>query len=197
MEVVKAIYQRRAVRSYTGESVERECIERLIDAAIQAPSAHNAQPWAFCATNDRALMQHIAHESRAHLLRHLPPHSSLPQLMPTLLDEECDIFYGAAAFIVVSATSDDTWAAEACGMAAQNLMLAACAEGLASCCIGLAAVARTAGEQGPARRARQPPATAADRRRPPVADADRRLLTARAGTALDGQRTHRAALRGV
>lgn len=138
MEVVKAIYQRRAVRSYTGESVERECIERLIDAAIQAPSAHNAQPWAFCATNDRALMQHIAHESRAHLLRHLPPHSSLPQLMPTLLDEECDIFYGAAAFIVVSATSEDTWAAEACGMAAQNLMLAACAEGLASCCIGLA-----------------------------------------------------------
>ncbi|WP_028079578.1 nitroreductase family protein [Solimonas soli] len=138
MDILQAIQQRRAVRAYTGEALDRECIARLVAAAVRAPSAHNAQPWAFSATIDRPLLKHIAHETRDHLLRHLPPDSPLPRLMPSLLDEQCDIFYGAPALVVISATSDEPWAREACGMAAQNLMLAACAEGLGSCCIGLA-----------------------------------------------------------
>ena len=44
MELIDAIYHRRAVREFTGEPVGRDVIEKLIDAAIQAPSAMNLQP---------------------------------------------------------------------------------------------------------------------------------------------------------
>ena len=42
MELMEAIRGRRAVRSYTEESIPLETLKRLVDAAIQAPSAVNA-----------------------------------------------------------------------------------------------------------------------------------------------------------
>jgi len=47
MELEQAIYARRAVREYTTEPVDQVMLRRLIDAAIQAPSAVNEQPWSF------------------------------------------------------------------------------------------------------------------------------------------------------
>lgn len=41
------IQTRRAVRKYTGRPVTREQIETVLNAATQAPSAHNRQPWRF------------------------------------------------------------------------------------------------------------------------------------------------------
>ena len=45
MELGQAIYARRAVREFTSEPIERATVLRLIDAAVQAPSAVNEQPW--------------------------------------------------------------------------------------------------------------------------------------------------------
>jgi nitroreductase len=47
MELLNVIRQRRAVREYTDQPVNRGMIEKLIDVAILAPSAMNLQPWAF------------------------------------------------------------------------------------------------------------------------------------------------------
>jgi hypothetical protein len=47
IEVLNAIYGRRAVRRYTSAPMDARSIEELIDAAIQAPSAMNLQPWEF------------------------------------------------------------------------------------------------------------------------------------------------------
>ena len=55
-----------------------------------------------------------------------------------LRDTGFDIFYGAPALIVISSVVDNQWAIENCALAAQNLMLAACAEGLGTCWIGFA-----------------------------------------------------------
>lgn len=138
MDVMKAIYHRRAVRRYTGQEVTRELIENLIGDAVQAPSAFNAQPWSFAATTDAALLRHIAAQVRRHLVDSAGADSQLLRLMPELLDESFDVFYGAPALVVICATEDGEWIAEECGMAAQNLMLAACVQKLGSCCIGLA-----------------------------------------------------------
>ena len=43
-EVLKAIADRRSIRSYTDEPVSDEMLKKLIDAAEQAPSAMNRQP---------------------------------------------------------------------------------------------------------------------------------------------------------
>ena len=41
MELNEAIFGRRSIRDYLPDRVPREAITRLIDAAIQAPSAMN------------------------------------------------------------------------------------------------------------------------------------------------------------
>jgi len=44
---VPAIYRRRSVRHFTGEPLAPGVLAQLLDAAIQAPSAGNMQPWEF------------------------------------------------------------------------------------------------------------------------------------------------------
>lgn len=53
MEVMDAIYGRRSVRAYTDKPLDRTLIEELLRAAVQAPSAHNTQPWSFVLIQDR------------------------------------------------------------------------------------------------------------------------------------------------
>lgn len=42
---MNAIFQRRSIRRYTGEKVADEAVQKLLRAAMAAPSAHNQQPW--------------------------------------------------------------------------------------------------------------------------------------------------------
>jgi len=53
MDLKEAIYTRRSVRDFTAEPVAEKAIRDLIDAAIQAPSAVNAQPYTFCVVRDK------------------------------------------------------------------------------------------------------------------------------------------------
>jgi hypothetical protein len=53
MDLKEAIYTRRSTRDYTAEPVSEKIIREFIDAAIQAPTAVNAQPCTFCVVHDR------------------------------------------------------------------------------------------------------------------------------------------------
>lgn len=138
MDFHDVIYTRRAVREYTTEAVDDETIRRLIDAAIQAPSAVNEQPWSFAVVRDKSVLARISRESKACLLRKPPTSTPFHPLHQMLSDPDFDIFYQAPALIVISSVSDNPWAVENCSLAAQNLMLAAHAAGLGSCWIGFA-----------------------------------------------------------
>ncbi len=60
MDVLQAIFTRRSIRRFTEQEVEQEKIENLLRAGMQAPSAHNKQPWHFVLLNDRRLLNEIA-----------------------------------------------------------------------------------------------------------------------------------------
>ncbi|MFJ8768213.1 nitroreductase [Streptomyces clavifer] len=45
MNVYEAVLSRRAVREFTDQTVPREILERVLSAAVWAPSASNLQPW--------------------------------------------------------------------------------------------------------------------------------------------------------
>jgi len=47
MNTLDAIRARRSIRRFREKSVEREKIETILEATIQAPSAKNGQPWRF------------------------------------------------------------------------------------------------------------------------------------------------------
>ena len=132
-----SIHAARSAR-YTDDPIPRPVLAQLIEAAIQAPSAVNEQPWLFTVVQDRALLAGISHESKAHMLRQ-PPTSFAPLHLRRMLEEPSfDIFYHAPALIVISSANCGPWAVKNCSLTAENLMLSACEAGLGSCWIGFA-----------------------------------------------------------
>ena len=138
MDLMTAIYSRRAVRQYKNEPLSQATLRELIDAAIQAPSAVNEQPWIFSIVRDGAVLRHISNAAKAHVLASPPEGLTQEHLHARLDDPGFEVLYHAPALIVISSASQGRWAAENCALAAQNLMLAARAAGLGTCWIGLA-----------------------------------------------------------
>ncbi|AAK79518.1 nitroreductase [Clostridium acetobutylicum] len=58
------INNRRSIRNYKGKKVEKEKIEKLLRAAMQAPSAGNQQPWEFIVLEDRENIDKLSNFSK-------------------------------------------------------------------------------------------------------------------------------------
>ena len=136
MKLQDAISGRRSVREYADEAVDEPTIRRLIAAAILAPNAVNQQPWTFTVVRDRNRLDRISREAKAHMLATMPAGIHSAHFQTVLGDPNFDIFHGAPALVVISASAPGPWIVEDCALAAENLMLAAFAEGLGTCWIG-------------------------------------------------------------
>ena len=55
-----AIFTRVSIREFTDEPVSDEQVERLMEAAMAAPSAGNQQPWEFVLTRDPHVKEELA-----------------------------------------------------------------------------------------------------------------------------------------
>ena len=55
-----AIYHRTSIRKYQDKRVEREKIEAILRAAMQAPSARNQQPWEFYVVTKRETLEALS-----------------------------------------------------------------------------------------------------------------------------------------
>jgi nitroreductase len=137
MDVMEAIYGRRATRDFTTAPVAAEILKKLVDAAIQAPSAFNAQPWHFTIIRNPALLDRISAAAKPYMLRTLDPKSAPSGIREHLSNPDFQVFYHAPAMILISGKEGE-WTAEDVGLAAENLMLAARAVGLGTCWIGFA-----------------------------------------------------------
>src|ERR1039458_6194162 len=105
MDLKEAIYTRRAAREFTAEPVDDETLRQLIDAAVQAPSAVNQQPWSFCVIRDKALLARISSEAKAHMLR-TSPVALLPHFQERLNNPNFHIFYHAPALVLISSVAE-------------------------------------------------------------------------------------------
>ena len=54
------IFNRRSVRKYTEQKIEPEKVDRMLRAAMQAPSATNQQPWEFLVIDDKETIVKLA-----------------------------------------------------------------------------------------------------------------------------------------
>jgi nitroreductase len=138
MNIIEAIYHRRAVRAFTGMQVASTTIYDLIQAAIQAPSAMNQQPWAFAVYQGQERLREYSVRAKAHYLGAVLPTFGLHGRGDTLTDPHFNIFHDAGTLLVVCARHQGLNPAEDCCLAAQNIMLAAHGAGLGTCPIGLA-----------------------------------------------------------
>lgn len=138
MDLDEAIRGRRSARAHTSQPVDEETIRRLIDAAVHAPSATNAQPWAFTVVRDQDLLGRVSDAAKAHLLAAMPAGPRSDRYRSELADPDFHIFYHVPVLIVISETADGPWVVADCALAAENLTLAAHAVGLGTCWIGFA-----------------------------------------------------------
>lgn len=59
MELFEAMHTRRSIRKYSGEPVSRADMQKILEAAMMAPSAGNAQPWQFVTVQDPDILAKI------------------------------------------------------------------------------------------------------------------------------------------
>jgi len=138
MNIIDALYHRRAVRDYVDAPVDEESLRFVIAAAIHAPNAMNRQPWSFVAVTDRTLLNRCSNAAKAHCLASLSANPHLAGYREHLASPAFNVFYNAPALIVICATEPDPMAQQDCCLAAENLMLAACERSLGTCWIGFA-----------------------------------------------------------
>ena len=142
LDAITAIYQRRAVRSYTAENIEKSAIDELIDAAVHAPTAVHREPWAFAVIQNKERLRQYSDGAKSLLLAQQEAKSFFqaaePQALAVLHDPSFNIFYDAGTLIVICARPLGNFVTADCWLAAENLMLAAAALGLGTCCIGFA-----------------------------------------------------------
>ncbi len=60
---MNSIYHRVSIRKYQDRPVEKEKIEAILRAAMQAPSATNQQPWEFYVVTDRKKLEALSEVS--------------------------------------------------------------------------------------------------------------------------------------
>ncbi|MCL2300207.1 MAG: nitroreductase family protein [Firmicutes bacterium] len=98
-------------------------MQALLRAAMESPSARNAQPWYFTVVQGAAVLAEVNAEAIA------------------ILSREGDIFYAAPTAIFISADKSSDWGKLDSGIAVQNIALAAQSMGLGSVILGLPAAA--------------------------------------------------------
>jgi nitroreductase len=138
MDVLKAIYQRRATRHFSDATVTKAVVDDLLRAATHAPSALNQQPWAFAVFHGRERLTTYSERAKAYLLATTEPGFGLDPRIDEYDNAKVNIFHEADTLIVIYAKPGRYNPVEDCFLAAQNLMLAACGMGLGSCPVGFA-----------------------------------------------------------
>ena len=139
MDIKEAIYSRRSVRQYEDRPIDKAVIDELLNAAVQAPTAMNTQPWAFAVIQDAATLKDISDKSKSLMLQIIGDNPEFTKYREILEDPNYHIFYCAPALVVILAKPNISPEPSIdCTLAAQNLMLTAHSLGLGSCWIGFA-----------------------------------------------------------
>jgi nitroreductase len=95
----------------------------------------NLQPWSFAVVRGTERLHDMSQRCKKYALEHIP---STSELYSHLTNPNFEIFHNAPTLIIVCAQDAQAQSAEDCCLAAHNIMLAACAQSLGTCWIGLA-----------------------------------------------------------
>jgi nitroreductase len=143
MAAMDAIQARRSVRSYVPQRLDRASVTKLLSAAVRAPTAVHQEPWAFVVVQDPDTLKRLSDTAKPMFAREVH-RASLDHGghgLDVFAKPDFDIFYNASTLIVICGPSAAPFAAADCWLAAENLMIAACAMGFGTCVIGSALAA--------------------------------------------------------
>jgi len=139
MELYEAIYKRRSHRLYKPDMPPKEVLQRVIDAALWAPSGTNAQAWEITVMAGRIREEFVA--LAAHSITYMMPilrAAAIPEKGQQLVARFFSDLGGAPAVIAVTVNKNPDSHMNIANVQSgaalmQNLLLAAHAEGLGTC----------------------------------------------------------------
>lgn len=117
-EILEAIKQRRSCRAYLDKKVEKEKIDKIIEAGVYSPTGMNRQKTIFLDIEDEVIIKRLSHLNASFM--------GNPNIDP---------FYGAKSLIVVLASNDTNTKVYDGSIAMAYMMLEADTLGVASCWI--------------------------------------------------------------
>jgi nitroreductase len=147
LSALDAIFMRRSVRAYTTQKLDEATIRSLLDAAVQAPTAMHMEPWAFVVIQDEATLKRYSDRAKGSWAKEAAKYRDLhagadaaaaKAFVERFASPDFCVFYDASTLIVICAKPMGPFVSADCWLAAENLMLAASALGLGTCCIGSA-----------------------------------------------------------
>jgi len=119
-ETLKTIAERYSCRSFTGTPVEREKLDAILMAGLQAPTAGNSQRFRLIATDRKELIDEID----AALIEMIK--AANPAQMDRINERGGKVFFNASAAIFVPIEHTGPWSAELdAGIVVENMALAA------------------------------------------------------------------------
>ena len=123
-------HQRQSDRAYLDKPVEKDILERILEAGRLAPSACNAQPWKFIVVTDAAKRMQIADACTSKTLS-MNHFSKQAPVQLVLVEEKANFTSKLGGFI-----KQIHYPHLDLGIAASHICLAAADEGIGSCMLG-------------------------------------------------------------
>ncbi|PKP55355.1 NAD(P)H nitroreductase [Candidatus Atribacteria bacterium HGW-Atribacteria-1] len=130
MKFLELVKTRQSVRKYLDKPVEREKIERCLEAARLAPSANNSQPWSFIVIDDPKPKEAVAEKTFDSVISFNRFSLQAPVLI--LIISERPSFFSR----IGGAVKDKQFSLIDIGITAEHLCLQATEEGLGTCMLG-------------------------------------------------------------
>jgi nitroreductase len=124
------IISRQSDRKYSDKPVEKEKLDRIIEAGRMSPSACNAQPWKFIVINDPDLVLKIAEAASAKLIG-MNSFVAQAQVILVIVREKPNMSSKVGATI-----KNKDYSLIDIGIATESICLQAKADGIGSCIIG-------------------------------------------------------------
>ena len=130
MKFLELIEKRQSDRTYIDKKVEREKIDRCLEAARLAPSASNSQPWTFVAIDDLELKEKVAHKTYGPLKSFNKFVPQAPVIIAIVMEKPKLITEAGGRIKKKEYPLIDI------GIAAEHFCLQAAEEGLGTCMLG-------------------------------------------------------------
>lgn len=129
-ESLGLIKTRQSDRGYSDRAVEKESIDRILEAGRLAPSACNSQPWKFIVVDDKDLLKQVAEAASSKAIG-MNGFTSQAPILIVIVREKSSIVARVGGKI-----KDKDYSQIDIGIAAENICLQATAEGLGTCMLG-------------------------------------------------------------
>ena len=130
IKILELIKSRQSDRKYSNQPVEKEKLERIIEAGRLATSACNAQPWKFIVVDNHALLSKLAEAASAKLLG-MNGFVDQAAAMIVVVREQANFSSRVGAVV-----KNKDYSLIDIGIASQSICLQAEAEGIGSCMLG-------------------------------------------------------------